>query len=251
LQNEKVTKELDYKNVRFENQKALIVDDAKFNRFLFVELFKKINLDFVEADNGEQASNYARKHKPDIILMDLRMPIMNGYEATRILKQEPDTKDIPVIAVTASAMKRDKEKIMESKFDSYLVKPVQMKELLNILTQFLPYSVQKPPEDEMQNIPSTKSEKVPQHSAELLKEIAAQLSGSLYDKWKEISENHLINEIIGFSEIIVELGKNNNIEILVEFGENLSFHAKNFDTQNVEKIIRMYPDLIKRIEKRL
>lgn len=243
---------VNYKKITFENATALIVDDAKFNRFLFTELFKKINIDYIEAENGEQAVEYAKKYLPDIVLMDLRMPVLDGYQANEQIKNDENLKHIPVIAVTASAMKRDRKRIKESGFNGYIVKPVQMKDLMQVLVQFLDYSEKDEKQStdttaEIAEITAPNVDEKPE-TAEKYSKVTKMLENNYMQKWKEICANHLIHEIIEFADEIAAIGKEKNINILSDFGSNLSRFAQNFDTQNMEKVLKLFPAVVEKIK---
>ncbi len=109
--------------IHFDNLLVLIVDDIMANRSLLKEFLTIHNINTLEAENGKEAIIMAKAHSPDLILMDMKMPVMNGYQATRLLKKDIELQSIPVIALTASAMKEDEELIMKAGCDGYLAKP--------------------------------------------------------------------------------------------------------------------------------
>jgi len=115
----------------------LIVEDETKNMKLFRDLFQRFGYATIEATDGEQGVELARVEKPDLILMDIQMPKMDGLEATRILKADITTKNIPIVAMTSYAMKGDKERILEVGCDGYIAKPVDIDELLNIVSQYV------------------------------------------------------------------------------------------------------------------
>ncbi len=131
------------KDVIFEKATVLIVDDVDFNRELVKSFLADFNLVMLEAHNGKAGVELARMHKPDLVMMDLRMPEMNGYEATEILSNLPETSHIPVVAFTASSMKHD-ESLIKKLFKDYLRKPIGRNELINCLTRFLPHKTIQP-----------------------------------------------------------------------------------------------------------
>jgi CheY-like chemotaxis protein len=104
--------------------KVLIVDDDAMNRKLFRVLLQGSGYATIEAENGEEAVKTAKEKKPDLILMDIRMPVMDGITAFKALRREDATKDIPVIALTSYAMKGDRERYMAEGFDDYISKPI-------------------------------------------------------------------------------------------------------------------------------
>ncbi len=126
----------------FRKQKVLLIDDVAYNRQLVEGYLENNNLLIYEAENGALAIEAARNYQPDLILMDLRMPVMDGYHATRILKQDPDLKNIPVVALTASTMKGQNEE-PEKLFNGILHKPVKKQALIRILANHLKHKKNK------------------------------------------------------------------------------------------------------------
>jgi two-component system cell cycle response regulator DivK len=119
-------------------KKVLIVDDDEKNLKLMRLLIQSAGYETIEAENGQEAVRLAKEHIPALILMDNRMPVMDGITATKILKAEPATAKIPIIATTASAMTGDRERIMlEAGFDEYVPKPVDTKSFMNVVKKYL------------------------------------------------------------------------------------------------------------------
>ena len=114
----------------------LIVDDRPFNVELLHVVLRKNGYTTLEAVDGKQGVEMARDQRPDIILMDKNMPVMDGLEATQILKADNTTKDIPIIFVTSSAMKGDREIILESGCDEYMSKPIDIYKVLEMVAQY-------------------------------------------------------------------------------------------------------------------
>jgi two-component system cell cycle response regulator DivK len=108
---------------------VLIVDDNERNRRLARDVLRFAGFRTLEAANGAEALTLAAEHQPDAILMDIRLPDLDGTEVTRRLRQEPRTGAIPVIALTSLAMKGDREWFLASGFDGYLEKPISVREL--------------------------------------------------------------------------------------------------------------------------
>jgi CheY-like chemotaxis protein len=109
----------------------LIVEDNEKNRKLVRDVLQYSGYDTVESDTAEEGIQLAKEQRPDLILMDITLPGMNGIAALRHLRADADTARIPVVAVTASAMSHDQQKIMDAGFDGYLMKPIDIKEFLN------------------------------------------------------------------------------------------------------------------------
>ena len=115
---------------------VLIVDDQPTIAELLHVVLRKNGYTTLEALDGKQGVEMARAQRPGIILMDKNMPVMDGLEATRILKKDESTKAIPIIAISSSAMKGDRETILESGCDDYISKPVDIYKVLEIVSQY-------------------------------------------------------------------------------------------------------------------
>ncbi len=115
----------------------LIVDDDPKNLELFGDLLRVVGYMIIEATDGMQGIELARTKQPDLILMDINMPIMDGYEAIRILKGDTNTRNIPVIALTSYAMKGDKERILAMGCDGYIAKPIDVDDFLERVAAFI------------------------------------------------------------------------------------------------------------------
>lgn len=116
----------------------LVVEDQADNRQIIRDLLSTLDYELAEAENGVEALAAVAKQKPDLILMDIQMPIMDGYEATRRIKADPATKDIPIIAVTSYALVGDEQKARDSGCDDYVAKPYSPRQLLTKIRQYLP-----------------------------------------------------------------------------------------------------------------
>ena len=114
-----------------------IIDDELKNIELLRDLLQVSGYSTNEATNGKEGVELAKTSKPDLILIDIQMPEMDGLEATRILKTDATTRNIPVLALTSYAMKGDKERILAAGCDGYLAKPLNIKELLKIVAEYL------------------------------------------------------------------------------------------------------------------
>ncbi len=113
------------------NKTVLIVDDEPKNVKLFKDILEKVGYKTIIAVDGEQGVQLALKEKPDLILMDMQMPIKDGLEATREIKDNPLTNKIPIIALTALAMRGDEERMSAAGCDDYISKPVQIRALID------------------------------------------------------------------------------------------------------------------------
>ncbi|WP_027189906.1 response regulator [Fundidesulfovibrio putealis] len=116
----------------------LVVEDTLSNRELLSFLLRYHGYEVLEAENGESGVSMARANKPDLIAMDMQMPVMDGMTAMRKLKKDPETSGIKIIAVTSFAMKGDREKALEAGFDGYITKPIDTRAFPDQIRSFLP-----------------------------------------------------------------------------------------------------------------
>lgn len=117
------------------NTKILIVEDNEKNRRLLRDVLQFHGFEVIEAVNGEEGIIMARAEKPDIILMDMQMPVMDGFAAIRTLKSDPTLNQIKIVAVTSFAMTGDREKIIAAGADGYVSKPIDTRELPAMLKE--------------------------------------------------------------------------------------------------------------------
>jgi len=106
-------------------QRLLLVEDNEDNRTIYSTVLRYLGYEVIEAVDGLQAVALARSEHPDLILMDISIPGMDGWEATRVLRQDPATREIPIIALTAHALPDDRKRATEVGFTSYLAKPIE------------------------------------------------------------------------------------------------------------------------------
>lgn len=125
-------------NIKFHNPVILMAEDILSNRQVIKGYLEPLNITIIETINGEECINATRKSKPDLILMDMQMPVMDGFTAINILKSDNLLKHIPVIALSASGMKQQRDEFQKVA-DEFLIKPIYKNELLEKLIKYLPY----------------------------------------------------------------------------------------------------------------
>src|SRR5271154_2264791 len=118
-------------------KRVLIVEDNDLNMKLFHDLLEAHGYDILQTKDGLEALRLARQHHPDLILMDIQLPEVSGLEVTKWIKEDDDLKGIPIIAVTAFAMKGDEEKNREGGCEAYLAKPISVAIFIKTLKTFL------------------------------------------------------------------------------------------------------------------
>jgi two-component system cell cycle response regulator DivK len=119
------------------HKKILIVEDNELNMKLFNDLLEAQGYYTLQSKNGLEALALARRHRPDLILMDIQLPEVSGLQVTKWLKDDDDLRTIPVVAITAFAMKGDEQKIRDGGCEAYIAKPISVASFLHTVARFL------------------------------------------------------------------------------------------------------------------
>jgi CheY-like chemotaxis protein len=228
------------KNISFKESKILVVDDITHNRTLVLTFLNRYNVELFEAENGEEAVAKALEIKPDLIFMDIRMPKMDGYEATRQIKSNAATAGIPVIALTASTMQDELSKVL-SHFDGYIQKPVHKKTLINELVRFLPFEDFSSPKTKTAEPVKVKSQ--PEDAFEITPELKQQFAKELQNDILNHHDSIIIEDIHSLIIKLEEFAGNNNLGSLLKITGDLKSNLDDFDFDNIQKNL----GLIKRI----
>ena len=120
------------------NRHILVVEDQEDNRQILRDLLGSAGYELTEAENGEEAIAAVAQRRPDLILMDIQLPVMDGYEATRRIRTNPDFRDIPIIVVTSYALSGDEVKARAAGCDDFVPKPFSPRQLLARIRKLLP-----------------------------------------------------------------------------------------------------------------
>lgn len=242
---DKVEKSFDYENIQFEAATILIADDNHTNRNLIKEIFERTPIKTIFAEDGQAAIITARVNKPDLILMDIRMPVMDGFEAVKMIRNDKFLKNIPVIALTASILGSSKEAIKKMGFDSYIMKPTLISELFYEVCNFLKYKRTEVDEE----VQSSESDFVlPGNVKENFADIINTLEKEFLDEWKTVKKNHFVHEIIDFGTRIKEFGTNYAFDFLENYGNNLVLFAKSFDIVSMDTSLNSFPEIVEKIK---
>lgn len=228
--------------IAFQEAKILVADDVPTNRRLIREFVRSAPITLIEAENGEQAVALAQKHKPDAILMDLRMPVISGVEAMKRIALDEATQSIPVIALTASSMKGEMEKMMSQGFAGYLTKPIRKATLFRELSRFIPHRR----EGQIPEVKAYTAQEV--FDIERLPKVIDALKNTYMQIWKKTMQNRFFDAIGEFADQIIRLGEENSVQMLQTYGEDLRTHVDNFDVENMNATLDAYPELIDTIK---
>lgn len=232
-------------SIDFTGSKILIVDDVKQNRDLVKSYLENYNLVFLEAENGEMAIELAKLQMPDFIFMDIRMPGINGYDATKVIKSLYTTAHIPIVALTASTLHQEVD-LLRKMFDGYLKKPIQRKPLINELIKFVKHI-----EVENYKVKNTLNQKLTEQKTNLkiAKEIISdELILEFNDKYFESIQNQKkyfdMDKIELLANELLEFGRNKNINELIKLSDELKNNMEMFEfekiSQNFDEIIELF-----------
>jgi two-component system, NarL family, sensor histidine kinase EvgS len=235
--------EFDSSNFIFEDSQILVVDDIEENRKLVVAALKDFNIRLIMAENGQDSLDKLKNVNVDLILMDLRMPIMDGYEAVSIIKDSDKLKHIPVIALTASVMGKDLEKVSQYGFDGYLRKPVILDDLIKEMSKYLKYHFK----DETKAL-----EKINDEICLLnLNEVIFALENDLKKNWLDIKDGGDFSSIEEFAIKVKEIAEDKKITILKNYAQEIIKNIEAFNIENVDYLMNTYLDLIASLKSKL
>jgi PAS domain S-box-containing protein len=222
-----------FEEADFGGSSILLVEDVESNRRVLAGLLEPCNIVISEALNGLEGLEMARALRPDLILMDIQMPVMDGNEATRRIKEDPELKNIPVLALTASSLE-DKDDSSKKLFNGYMRKPVKRSVLLREIARFLPYSLpgsQAEKKDLKEEIPT----------CEIQEGVMKTLMDKFRQRWTEVRSAMRIEEIKSFALELRDLGENACEPALRDFGERLFEEADGFKFEKMNHTLERFP----------
>lgn len=224
---------------QFKHAKILVVDDVQSNLYLMTAYFAKTKHELIFAADGREALRQAIIQRPDLIILDLWMPDINGLEVSRLLKQNRVTKHIPIIILTASSRLQD-ETSMQPLCDGFLRKPVNPAQLVSHLKKVLPLDLEykatklEPVLTEVENVPT------PQITLNI-PELIIKLEEVENTSWQEVSKKLKTRDIKAFGESLRRLGLEYNCQPILEYVNILQTQLTNFDWENLPKTVALFP----------
>jgi len=263
----------DIEQIQFHGSTILLAEDRASNRAVIREFLASYDLRVIEAENGQEVLQMLKQLRPDLILMDIRMPVMDGYTATRKIRNpKSEIRNIPIIALTAYALKEQVEKYKDI-YDAYLSKPISKNELITTLAEFLPhtkaplegyplnsplegYPLNSPLEGGQGGVGAGETPTLPgERILEDLKDYVAQtgafpqalldkLQVELLPRHREVTELMSADEMIELAEAIITVGEAFTIPPLKHYGETLLRHIKVFDVINMKRLLAQFPEIV-------
>ena len=238
-----------YETIKFEKATVLVVDDVQSNRELLSEVLSKAHLDVLTAVNGMEALTAAAAHQPDIILMDLWMPVMDGIEATGQLNTHSRTKTIPVIAVSAFPTPDQGALVLEKGFNGFLSKPFKINRLFAELSKYLQVAKEPGPHSGNEgrrgdaDSPVVSDVSSPQSALHLSRVIDI-IDSDLMARWKQFQKRMPMKIVRQFGKDLEALGEKYTIALLSNYSRDLLLYANNFDVEKMKIMIERFPETV-------
>lgn len=226
--------------LEFDNSSILVVDDIELNRKLIIESLANKNIILYEASNGKEAIEMLKDIKPNLILMDIKMPVLDGIEATKILKKDINYKDIPIIAVTASIRAQEIQGLSQL-FCGYITKPVSNATLINELKNFLPHRLNI---TKSENNSTSTFLKIDEKKKDIFR---VEFEKNIKNSWQRASQGCTPEDILEFSNLIGDFAKINKQSSLLEFTNIVNTAVNDFDVSTIENSIEKFSVFIKEI----
>ncbi|MGM0508559.1 MAG: ATP-binding protein [Fusobacteriota bacterium] len=219
---------------QFAKSKILIVEDIHSNVEILAGYLENYDFEIFTAENGEIGVTKTQRLKPDIVFMDIQMPKKNGYDALLEIRKEDNLDNVKVIALTASVMSEDREK-MRSHFDDYLQKPVSKKDIIECLKKYIEYKIIKG--DDKNNKKNKNKFRIEVETKNILKK-------EFYPRWKEMKDLLVGSEVEDFADDLQEVGRRHDSEDVLQYGKKLKEYASEFDIINMNKYFKKFEELI-------
>lgn len=233
----------DLSGIRFEQRSVLVVDDIDFNRDLIRAFLAPFGFDLRQAANGKEAMAEIVDTPPDLILLDMKMPVMDGYDVLKALAETPALESIPVIAVTASALAGDEEK-MSGQCSGYLKKPVSRADLIEAILPFVPHTIEDTAEEK-----SDETVAATWDDTGCSKETLIFLDKET-EKLPELLERMNLGEIEAFCLRLKSRGESDGLSVLVEWSERIHRAAQAFDSRKITRAAEDFIRLMNRERKK-
>lgn len=228
------------KPVKFNGELILIADDVRSNRDVLKDILGEMNLQTISAQNGQEALNILIDNKPDLILMDIRMPILNGFETIKKIKSKHEYNSIPIIAISASTLRNEVEEIFEKGFDGFLPKPVIENDLIKNLKNFI-----NPIEHQTeQNDVQPKDDENKDFTPKELDEIKKVLDNKVLPLWNELKIVQPMAILAGFNNELIKLAKEYDWQTLRNYQNTLQTAIESFDFENIKTLVNEFDKII-------
>jgi signal transduction histidine kinase/DNA-binding NarL/FixJ family response regulator/PAS domain-containing protein len=233
-------------HVYFEDNMILVVDDVLSNIMAVEGLLDEMGLEIISADSGEMALEILKTASPSLILLDIRMPNLNGYQVAEKLRSDPKFKNVPLIALTASVSAQTDQEL-SIHFDGFLYKPTNKAELVNVLMKYLPYK-NSSPDSSFNQIDESLNLKINPEISNKLSEILAILNHDFLPVYSLIKDGMVLFRIEEFGVNLLEFAQKYQFEYLENYAKLLLNHVDNVNLVELSSTLNEFPSLLKKIQ---
>jgi two-component system sensor histidine kinase EvgS len=230
-------------DIQFHACRLLIADDEIMNRSLISSSFIGTEVIVFQAENGKEAVEMARKTLPDVILMDFNMPVMDGFAAAEKIKQNPETKKIPILAFSASSLITDLTGEEKELFSGFISKPVFITDLFEELSTFLPHTRKKSVEGELLGNKDFMSA-VASDQLGLNKNVFSELDLKFSDRFSEVKKSNSMNLTLQFAEDLKAFALKNDFKSIELYSKKVIEACKNFNIDKVKQLLEKFPSIL-------
>ncbi len=238
---------------QFSPMKILAVDDVRSNLALIQGYFRHTNHQILLAKDGIEALQMTKEHKPDLILLDLIMPNLNGEEVATILKSDSTTKNIPIIILTASAFQEEQESL-KYLCQGYLHKPIHIYQLVEEIKKIMPVTEEISAKQEINNLGDSFNSaltEIPHKNSKELRELLEELKRLKRLFWLKITQTMFIEDIQECCQLLKKLGDQYQYLPLSEYANFLEISLQEFDLIKLEEMMNKYPEIIDNLQEYL
>lgn len=224
----------DKKTYSFKGSKLLVVDDVFENRLLVDVIFKDTLIEVYQAADGEESLKMIEEVNPDLVLMDLRMPVMTGYQAVLEIRKTRSLQSLPVIALTASVITEDLERVADYGFNGYLRKPITQQQLYDELAKYLPHDI----EDNNQGLVNDET-----FNSNDEKQACVMFLEALLPEWESIKDKGDMQLIERFNEKLLAYATEHSVKSLLKYAEGLKSSVEAFDLSLVYSRMNSFDEI--------
>jgi two-component system sensor histidine kinase EvgS len=238
-----VTPKIDFEDLKFLSATILIADDVVYNRDYVKGILRETEIVILEAENGALALNLLKTNKVDLIITDIKMPVMDGFELLKNIKNDNTLKNIPVLASTAAVMKKEQEVLKNKGFSGYVVKPFEINDLYEELIKFLKYTLINETSDN-NNIDVIISNSI--SDDDKIKLLQA-LENDHKNIWEGFAEQQPMDEVQEFANNLLKTATKYPHHLVIAYANKLNEAVDGFDIYNLLKYLKQFPQLIENI----
>ncbi len=240
--NTKILAQINPADIIFGPSQIIVVDDVEQNRSFIKDTLRDTKITVYEAEEGFKAIEIAKQIIPDLIISDIRMPNMDGFELLNRLKAVKKLKNIPVLAYSASVLKDQKERIHKSQFVGLLTKPVNISDLYIELMNHLPFKEVKS-EKPIQTTTDSSD-----NSVINIGQLIEALESDLMQTWNSFEVTQPIDEVTKFGDSLVNVGNDHKSSLIINYGKELQIAADNFDIEAILMLLKKYKSIIEKLK---